>query len=81
MGDCANDNTKRVMFDCKAPTLQRAKNANGKPTPGLMNIYEHYVENFSNKSLLNKATVYKFDKLCQNTIVQNGQLRRHNTET
>lgn len=50
-------------------------------TPRLTNIYQQLVENFSNKSLLNRATVYKFDKLCQNTIVQNGQLRRHNTET
>lgn len=50
-------------------------------TPRLTNTYEHYVDNFSKKSLLNRATVNKFDKLCQNIIVQNGQLRRHNTET
>ncbi len=34
--------------------------------------YEYYVENFSNKSLLNRVTVYNFDKLCQNKIIQNG---------
>jgi hypothetical protein len=38
----------------------------------LTNIYEHYVENFSNKSLLHQAIIYIFDKFCQNTIIQNG---------
>lgn len=31
--------------------------------------------------MLIKATINNFDKLCQNIIVQNGQFRRHYTET
>lgn len=32
----------------------------------MTNTYQHFVENFSNKSLLNRTTVSKFDKICQN---------------
>ncbi len=31
-----------------------------------------YVENFPSKYLLKRSVVFKFDKICQNIIVQNG---------
>jgi hypothetical protein len=38
-------------------------------------IYEHIVENLLNNSLLKMARAFVFEKLCQNTIIQNGKFR------
>ena len=38
-------------------------------------------KNFNKKYLLNNLATTKFDIIRQNTIIQNGKLRRHNKKT
>jgi hypothetical protein len=56
-------NSYRLQLNTSANNY--AQHLSPPTTPRLTNIYEHYVENFSKKSLLNRATLYKFDKICQ----------------